>query len=313
MAQTVDPLFPSGIPKGFDMGSLLNQPQGPALDFDNEKIKRSKIKSLTTWQYEASYGKKPGEITKSDGVKMSSATFSDMGLPLEHISYNQNGSVFQTVNYVYDSSGYLMESSISSVEEMMNQRILFDYDEKRFLTAMTSYNRDGSVNVKMEYSYDSTGHVLENTMVTPTTGLMNFRVVYRYDMEGQMAGAVCYDNTEGTIVARSEFTYDQDGWETTSYTRDIQIVERTRNVYDSNGNIAEVIHYDSDNRVRFRVTNTYDEDGNLLETVNAIPSADMKARTTSTYDANGNVIETVTYNKFDEPVQVVRHAYEYYE
>lgn len=310
-AQTVDPKSSRGIPKGFNLGSSLQQ-KGVVPDYDRERMKESNIKSLTIWQYEASPGKTPGEIIESDAVQLSSTTFTPEGYPLEAITHDQESGTEIKLTYVYDDSGYIQEASMTSAEEIMNQRVVYEYDAKKFLTGIRTITLGGTVTMNLEYIYDSTGRLIESSSELPA-GPMRLRMVYEYDEEGQLISVITYDTVLGTILMRTEINYDADGWEVITYDAGGNVIERTRNINDSTGNIGEVVHYDSQDRIISKTTNTYDDVGNLVETVSSIPAADMQTRVTSTYDVDGNVIEAVSYNKLDEPVKVIKYAYEHYE
>ena len=316
VTQTVNPKLPEAYPKGLNMGSAFEQ-QGVPSTPDKEQMKRSNVKSMTVWQYDAASGKVPGEVVEGSGLKILSASYDEEGNEVEQTAFSPGGKVTQKISVDYDTSGFISESVINSyiesVDQTINQRVVYEYDPDNRLVKVSSYDLDGGeVSLQIDYSYDGAGHVVGSSTFMPN-GLANMRSEYTYDTDERIAMVVFIDQSEGRVMIQSEFNYDADGWETVSYGPDDEVIEKTRNNYDSSGNIARVIRYDSQHRVISDVSYTYDSEGRVLETVSALPSADMKTRTTSTYDDQGNVVEQVTYNKLDEPVKVLKYEYEYFE
>ena len=312
MAQSIDPTKAKGFPKGFNMGSPLNKKELMP-EYNPEKIIDSNIKSLTIWQYDASPGKTPGEIIETNGAKLSTSTFTEEGYPLEAIAvYPETGAEVKT-SFVYNDSGYIQEATMTSIEKVMNQRVVYKYGAKSYLTGIKTYSLDGDLTMELEYAYDMTSGLLLESSSSVLGGRMMLRTVYDYDEEGRIVSAIGYDSVQGTNIIKTEINYSPDGWEVINYGPDGNIVEKTVNVNDSYGNIGEVIRYDAQNRIVSKATNTYDDEGNLLEAVSTMPAANLKTRVTSKYDADGNVMEAVSYNKLDEPVKMLKYEYERFE
>ncbi|UCE18872.1 MAG: hypothetical protein JSV84_00525 [Gemmatimonadota bacterium] len=303
-AQSFDPQFQGGFPGGIDSGPVPAQ--------DGERIKKSNIASQTVWQYEATPGKVPGEIITSNGVKLSSATFDTNGNTIEKTVFHPNGSVSLASHYVYDSEGLLREASTSSSDESHNQRLIYEYDINNWLIEAVSYKPDGSVNATMEFKYNDTGKLLE-TSTSTQDGRVNIKVTHYYDADGKIVESIGYDNVKGMVLTRKTYNYGPDGMEMTTFRPDGSIVGRTKNIYDSSENVIEAISFNSEGEVTSQTTNTYDNNGKTIETVTSIPSVNMKTMATFKYDAEGNLIEQTNYNKFNEPVKVMRNVYEYYE
>ena len=314
MGQTHDPRMQPGFPKGFTMGSVLSQ-DATALNEDKDRIRKSKIKSKTIWEYDAS-GKGSGEIVESSGVKLSTYAYDTEGNIVEQIAFATDGSILEKITVEYDTSGYVTESTIYSnlqtVNRIVNQQVVYEYDNDNRIRAISTVDLEGTMDLKIEYTYDDSGRVAEGFMFG-LNGLMNVRADYTYDDEGRLIEMIAYDNTKGTVTVKSEIVYTADGWEVVGYGPAGEIMNRTKNMYDGNGNVHEVILYDANDRVLSRTENTYDSEGRLIEKIDTMPAAGMSTRSAVTYDDKGNVSEEIIYNKLDEPVKITKYVYEYYE
>ncbi|UCE18931.1 MAG: hypothetical protein JSV84_00845 [Gemmatimonadota bacterium] len=306
IAQTLPPGFQGGVPGGSDNKAVP--------DMDPEQIRKSKIRSILIWRYEAAPGEKPGEIIESQGFNVSSSTFDEAGHLLEQIMYNQDGTVMQQSNFVYDSKGYITESVTSSSKGGADQRMVYEYTEfdSVFLpTGAVAYKPDGSIQLTMKYQFNEAWQMVELLMFSPDKNV-DVKQFLSYDEEGRIIETFVR-NSKGDVISRILYTYETDAMETVNYGPNSMTVGRTRSIFNPDSTVAEVLSYNAEDKVTSRTSSTYDTEGRVIETHTSVPSADIRTRNVFNYDDRGNIIEQIQYNKLDEPVRVLKYSYDYFE
>jgi len=263
------------------------------------------IKTETIMQYNVVAGQREPE-----GTRISLRRLDEEGRTVEQTSYKPDGTVIQKSTFAYDSRGNLQETVTTSLVEDASQRITCSYDDNNFLVESSVYTLDGRPKMRMTYSYQK-GRLTE--MITYTRdNRVSIRVVNMYGDDGRIVEAFGMTET-GDVLSRVGYEYDSEGLQTTRIGKDGDIVLKTTKLFDPDGKLREETSYDQDNRMTSQTRNRYDDNGRLIEVIAQVPSANMRTRKTITYDDNGNSVEQTTYNKLDEPVQVLRSVYEYYE
>ena len=74
-----------------------------------------------------------------------------------------------------------------------------------------------------------------------------------------------------------------------------------------------MVSYRPDGAILSETSTAYDADGRALETTVGLPASGVTTRTVVKYDDRGNRLELMSYNKLDEPVNLISYVYEYFD
>ena len=160
-----------------------------------------------------------------------------------------------------------------------------NYNPKGFLIETITYNSDGTIQYKYNYTYDNNGTRIKTT---------------RYDSSGKMTNYYKYDYNEFGNKVKA-YSYVLDGNLEEYYTYE----------YDGDGNLIEEkwfsplgdevynIETDYDNGIKTH-TYTYDENGDLIYEY------------VFRYDEKGNIIEETKYNSNGLQVGIIQYVYKYH-
>lgn len=169
---------------------------------------------------------------------------------------------FDVVEYVYDSSGQLVQKILSDDEGELEQTVSFEYENGRIVRELTldAYNEK---ELEIEYVYDEEGLLDEKITLDHSEGEKRVQS-YSYNEDGYRDGILTYDG-QGELIERYLFAVDQKG-------RPITIVEENRQKknsikmeYDEKDHIIFQEEYDLNGNLLSRLRRHYNEDGLLLK------------------------------------------------
>ncbi|MCH8902778.1 MAG: hypothetical protein IIA45_02550 [Bacteroidetes bacterium] len=277
---------------------------------EKARIAGSNIKTQTTWIYQYSDGKLRG----ADGVKTAYFEYHRNGNMRKQINYNPNGSELNQLVISYDSSGNVDEISTSTSDALGGNRIEYEYDNDSILTSAISYDVFDNANMIVEFQYDPDGNIAEVLTHNPEKTVY-VKSKFRFDKYRRLIETTGFD-AEGKTMSKLSFQYEGDDNKISEQITEIPaagVILRTKNRYDTNGNLTEMISRNAEGRVTSKITQKFNGRGQVKEIVNLTPAANLSSKTVYEYDGAGNIREQITYNKLDEPVTLIKYEYEYYE
>ena len=238
-----------------------------------------------------------------------SQTFYDTSL---NVTYTDNSQIFTKdnenifkYNYQNNDSGNITSSSIVDISDGKEKTIyetVYEYDEKGYITKMTTTHKHGEI--VSTYAYDDKGRLTEYHPDEDSVGYFTYdskgqliredykynlasnTVVYTYDDRGNIQTVKKYPYTRGEIttsaqrVENMDFEYDSEIW-----LDEMAEVGEDTILYDSQGNPVEL--WDC----TFNWTNgrqlssiTYINDDNIEEEIISYTYDENGIRTSKTYE-----------------------------
>lgn len=191
---------------------------------------KGKVKTLTTYQYEAS--EKFGQAQK------------------EKLR-------FTTTNF-YNEEGNLKEQNLSYLQSgEITQKRIYEFDEQGNVVGK-DYNKDGTHQYTYKYLYDKKGNLIESNNFD-SNGKRTDKRVTQYNKEGKKIITFNYDEND-SIKSKSTYTYEDNGKKMIlkSVNPDNSINWTQVYTYDDNGN--EIGNNDVDENGKIGTTRVYQYD-----------------------------------------------------
>lgn len=173
-----------------------------------------------------------------------------------------DGSGGQIVTYTYDAAGRLVRKDNGNGTYTTNE-----FDPAGQLLHLVNYARDGSVNSRFDYTYDSLGRRV-------SMGTLDGLWVYTYDAIGQLTHAVF--TSINPLIANQYLTYVYDALG--NRIRTIENVATTEYVTNNLNQYTSV----GDAKL------SYDADGNLISEIGSVENA------TYAFDVQNRLVSVVT-------------------
>lgn len=261
-----------------------------------------RIRSKTIYQYGVESG-----FVSDIGQRISLTMYDENGQVSEQIKYGQDGRILVREANAYNTEGKLTETVTTSASANISKRMEYTYENGLLVTAV-SQNLATNITVIIENRYDDQGRLMETIARSPDSWVYR-RMVSTYDAEGRLEKTAVYNN-EGQVIGEEILDYEE--------ARNVvirklgaghELTRRFEKKHDQRGNLEEQVELDAHGRIIKRIKNEYDEEGRLVEVVNEMPAANMRTRSRHTFDEQGRLSETIEYNKFDQPVKVLRVVY----
>jgi antitoxin component YwqK of YwqJK toxin-antitoxin module len=218
-------------------------------EISNEEILKFKIKSITT--------------IDSDGKIKSINFYNDRG-DIVKVEDNNQGRTETRKEFIYDSSGNLMEEKTFSSERKIHHVEKYSYSLKNLLVRKEYIDSDGSIDATWTYEYDESGN---KVMETQKSGTMSNSVTKFKYLDGRLIET---ETTNDSIGKENKITY--------KYNDKGQVVEEKTKVYFSNTTIT--------------LTYIYNETGKLTE-LKEKSSNGVSSLTTYQYDNNGLLMSDI--------------------
>ncbi len=262
------------------------------------------LKSKTSYLFRVSEGSASG-----NGVIISKEIYNRNGLLEEFFKYNDNGDIKSEIVYHYNDLNQVTECITSVPATGFTTTVKYQYNKGLLVRALGTNNKRDT-KITMDYLYNEDKKVKEMITRSEDNSIYK-RIASEYDEKGRKVRLMMYD-AEGNLIGEEYTDYDistikekklsaREGFD--------QIIEKK---LDEAGNITRENVLDIKERLLSSKNNVYDEKGRLVEVHSNIPSARMSSKIRNVYDEKDNIIEQVHYNKFDEPVKIVRTEYVYY-
>ena len=216
------------------------------------------------------------------------ATRTEPGGVVTQYSYNSAGQLAELQDgsgsldkYTYDAAGELLHTDTGS-----GASTAYQYDPNGNVTEILNSNADGSVGSRYDYTYNTSGQVVEEAT---SDGLWN----YGYDASGQLTQANFRSINPSIQNQNISYAYDAAGnrvsqsvngvvtFYTTNALNEYSAVGGTTYTYDADGNV--VSETNSNGTTRF----TYNQNGQLTSEIG------LGGTNTYTYDALGDLVASV--------------------
>jgi hypothetical protein len=296
---------------------------------DKERVKQSKIKAQTLFEYDYVKGKPEAKGTKSRVTH-----FDEQGNRDEETNFKSSGSVHYTMSFKYDGTGNktefakysgddkklnykqnakfdtkgnkLMETGFNGVQDF---KIVYNYNSKLGKLAEVNYFLDKVLDEKRLYTY--TGSAAEIKVLDGTGGI-KFTQKNTYSPTGKIIEEVRIE-PDKTTSRKVVYTYDKND-NLTSETKFIngkQVGKITR-IYNDKGILTEVYQENADSKKFLTNKYTYNDKGWLVEELSRSESNKDFSKNVYTYN-NAGICTTIDsyYATFKQQVLSV-FAYDYY-
>ncbi len=296
---------------------------------ERKRIASSGISTIAQTRFQYKFGK-----VNPTGILESQTRFDGKGNIVRITTYNpSDNKVAAVTSFLYDKNGNLIEEVVKKEENSVKTVHRYNGRNDRIETVM--YKADGAVDRKFSFVYDETGLLLETfgrlddgkiflrdsylydghgNIIEYKNNLRKF--VIAYDKNGNIASVVKYqryfrsmDSVQYTVHERFAFDYDRYGnpVELRSYRADSTLRSRTQFIYSESGKVLSEKEFGFDGKMIFTKNMKYDRNMNLVEESGADRS--LKFRNLYKYDSRGNRTEWIAYDQINEPVTLVKYAF----
>jgi hypothetical protein len=196
--------------------------------------------------------------------------------------YSASGTLLEQVEYTYqEEQGVVTTKLTKDDENRLKSRVVYQYNDRNYLTKETFVNRAGKAVSSFEYTYDTNGVRLSRSI----------------------------NNGAGVKLAETVYTY-KDGMVISSETKDGagRKVSAAENQYDSEGNLTSQKVYNA-NGVVTRLVSAVWENG--LEVLNEqkTPDGEVQLRVRNEYGAAGELLRQTIENLQGQSTQILEYEY----
>lgn len=229
-----------------------------------------KIKSLSVYRKNLVLKSSADEVPDEQEFLISESFYEPaFGRLLKEIQYSDDGQVEQIMAYTYDENGFLTgEELLEADGSVLEKRSFEPEDQGRIANEFVHY-ADGSAD-RITYAYDDKGRVIKKE---------------RYDDEDELESAesFAYDG-ELLLSTRSE---DAQG----------ELLSETRNSFDENGRLTEVVTENREEEIWYRKVYRYNEAGHRLAATTYNQEGDPVERILFENDGQGRPLMIVDENR----------------
>lgn len=189
--------------------------------------------------------------------------------------YDEDGTVGLWYEHRYDDQAMTEETYRYSANDTLETYTLDQYDANDLLLSSTTYNADGEIQSRDEYTYDDQKRELTSTHfeADETGSLSSYTIENVYDENSNVIEEIRHQ--DGTSCT----------WKNRMYNEKNQLIHETY-FYDSGQVLSEADYQ-------------YDENGNIISSeVDYKPTAFISGfsdRTETAYDDSGNKLSEVSY------------------
>ena len=229
---------------------------------------------------------------------------------------NSDGTFRSKYEYTYDEKG----NELSFISSRYENNVLIKTNEFIYINGESkiiysvSFNPDGTIESKDEYTYDEKGNKLTSTYSKYENNALVYinKDEYTYDANGnELTNTYSkYENNAWVYIYKSEYTYDANGKKTTEafliYTNNAWVyLWKYEYTYDANGNQLTYTRSSYENNglvYTFKYEYTYDANGNQLTYTRSVYENNAWVYTYKyeyTYDESGNRLTETRYDYID--------------
>ena len=164
------------------------------------------------------------------------------------------------------------------------------YNSKEQEIETIRYKPDGSVEMILSFEYNEHGDEIKQTHDYINGGSI-WTITRKYDQNKKLIEVYHQEGIKEPTLERS-YKYNELG---------VRIEEidseggRSKNIYDSQGNLIEEKYFNKDGLYSSSTLYTYDKDGNVIEDKFISRNSNWSSRTVYEYDENGREVHQRTY------------------
>jgi len=247
-----------------------------------DAIKASKILSVTQVQYKYSNGE-----PDVDGRNLLYNKFDSTGKCIHWIRYWPDGSKLEEINQ-------------------------YTYNEKGYITCITSIGMDGHIDTRTENIYDAKGNEIE-TNKYDTGGALMTTWIHKYDDKGREIEQTITKGSDHLPLRKVYIYDDSKNIVETDYFRQDTLTYKYVTQYSKNNMPIKEDQFTPGEEHTRRALYSYDTAGCLVENRNSYGDGKLISITKYRYNESGNIIEEEHYNSNEEPESLVKYTYEYYK
>lgn len=166
-------------------------------------------------------------------------------------------------------------------------------------------NKEGYSDILNTAYYDVKGNIIE-AVGYDQNGVGRTTFVYSYDTQGRLKEKISYSN--GAVYSREEYVYDHGGFAKKEYRFQGHVL-KTKEIYNSDGNIIEKIYYDDDGVSSSKVLYINNNEGKIIEMRVFETNDAVTSKWRNVYDEKGNLTEDFSYSA--DGSLLGKHVYTY--
>lgn len=216
-----------------------------------------------------------------------------------------NGRLLHTTLKVYNSNGYLTETSFKigfdtiagrSVRNKSSQAY-YRYDDNGYLIGSVSYNDDGSIRDSSVQEVDKMGNKTD-WIIYDKKRKRKWQYTSEYDNAGNLLETTEYN--DGELTQRHMYRYNENNQRIMErqFNSDNVMVWSETFAYDKQGNKTEVADFNGNGSFRAKYTYIYNEKGKPIEEhIFNKDNSDRFEKVLTKYDEEGNPIEIKQYDE----------------
>ncbi|OUJ74081.1 RHS repeat domain-containing protein [Hymenobacter crusticola] len=211
---------------------------------------------------------------------------------------------------VYDApNGIVSETGVKQVER--------SYDPEGNLLEETKFKRDGSVDRKLKNQYNAKGNIEKTDASQGNGGGIDHKnpaqISYSYDEQDNLVESTSL-NEDGSLLVKTKNNYDANGKLTEMLTQNNEtdpkrkLYIKLEMSYNEAGDVVKAVSRQADGSILSAIDYVYDSNGNIIEQVNQVQN--KKLRLLNAYDAKGNMTETTQLNENGEVKSKTTNTYD---
>jgi len=197
----------------------------------------------------------------------------------EIIETNADGQMVLTVVYHYNEGGKLVDIVHKQQNHLLNYQVTNEYDKNNKLVKKTIYDITGNRFVRQIY-YDEFERITERHIFDHLENKITYKFYHKYDHNNCtiQINQIPEQDSGTRVSCEMNYSYDSNGGLATQTGKHMD-ASTTVFKYSDNGEIIEVLDFDSENRItgshsyislsensekKIILFKTYDQSGNLL-------------------------------------------------
>jgi len=244
------------------------------------------------------------DLQSDPGIIHNFTEYSEEGLPLVDIDYNEFGEIEQKIMNSF--SGKLkVETKVYQSDDELTEWKTFEYTEEGLLLSEMLHYQDGSVDT-IHYSYDEQKRLISKITVNSDEE-QEARIEWLYD-NGKLISETAF-NDENKMIVRNTNTWDTEGILVESLVEEFDGKLRAwrKHFFDPDGNRIKTLRYNHKDQL-IEISKFFYE-GNLLVRIEDEDQL-RKNLVIMEYDEKGNVVKQTETDKAEELVSSVYRTFD---
>lgn len=178
-------------------------------DSEGKPVKAVASSGNLTYEIAYTYGENTFSCSRN-GALMEVYTLNEKGLITQSVHYENDGSIYRTIDYTYDEKGNLLREYSVIIGNEYPSIHTYTYDEAgRLIKEKDDYGHSYD---EKNYAYDGVGRLVKETTTYSYSDEVS-EETFTYNDKGQMVGMVQEktENGEKEITYKTTITYNENG------------------------------------------------------------------------------------------------------